>query len=128
MMRTTTARSLATVATEGRQVDDSEGAGSRPLTMMRPVGRPLRNDGIRHHWMLSGFTYRLEQDGTGWRVTSPDWSGDWSGHTYRLVEAADMQHVDTLPLPGDHLLRLAPGQAYELREVQPGGAWGLYEV
>lgn len=125
-MMTTTA--LATVATESRQTDDYEGAGSRPLTLLRPVGRPLRNDGIRHHWVQAGFTYRVEHDGTGWRVDSPDWSGDWTGHTYRLVEGTDMHHVDTLPTPDGGLVRLAPGQAYELRETAPGGAWGLYEV
>jgi hypothetical protein len=124
-MKTTTQKLLATLATECQRIDDPQGAGSRPVTLARPAGRPLRNDGIRHHWLQEGFAYRIELEGPGWRVTCPDWTGDWAGHEYRIVESDDMQFVASLPTV-DGAVALVPGQAYELRETHPGGAWGIY--
>ena len=125
-MKITTARLLATLATEGVEVPGTVGAHS--LGLVRPVDRSLRNDGYRAHWLQAGFTYRAEHDGTGVRVTCSDWTGDWQGHTYRLAESQDAEYVDTLHTADGRRWQLLPGQAYELRETQPGGAWGLYEV
>ncbi|MGW4464044.1 hypothetical protein [Micromonospora sp. NPDC004704] len=90
-------------------------------TMYQPIGVPLRNDGIFRHWMLRGETYRLEHDGTGWRVHN-----DLFGrHEYRLVDAQDAQHVGQLPLV-DGELTLSAETIYEIRTDEPMGPWGVY--
>lgn len=121
-----TATLLATLRTESVQYTEAEHteAGPRHLVMLRPAGVGVRNDGYRGYWMLPGQTYRLAHDGTGWRVTCPDWT---DGHVLRLVDAEDgRQIVDVLPGDeGSH--RLEPGRVYELREQTPG-VWGLFQA
>lgn len=113
---------LGTLAVESAEFVDQGGQGGPKLVMYRPADTPLRNDGIWRHWMARGETYQLGWDGTGWRVTCHTWA---SGHTYRLVEGQDMQHVSTLPLT-DGALTLDPGRVYEIRETEPGRPWAVY--
>ncbi|RKR92232.1 hypothetical protein BDK92_6668 [Micromonospora pisi] len=121
-MRTETM--LGLLAVEERLVLDSGyriDAASR--SMYQPVSTPLRNDGIFRHWMLRGETYRLEHDGTGWRVHN-----DLFGHhEYRLVDAQDAQYVAQLPL-GAGELHLEAGTRYEIRTIEPMGPWALYSL
>lgn len=117
---------LATIATEGPQTDDAEGAGSRSLTMLRPVNRPLRNDGVWRHWLADGHAYQLRHDGTGWHVTSEHWTEREGAHTYRLAEPLDGRLMGDLPTTEGHDLILEVGQTYELRQTQPGGSWALF--
>lgn len=116
-MSTTTI--VGILAVEGAQQwgedDRTERAGAHAY---RPVGTPLRNDGIWRHWMADGNTYRITWDGTGWQVTCETWL---SGHTYRLADG-DAQFVRSLPLV-DGIHELDPGKAYEIRETDPRGAW-----
>ncbi|MEU7591260.1 hypothetical protein AB0A95_33810 [Micromonospora sp. NPDC049230] len=121
-MKTTTL--LGVLKTEG--LENHGPTGSQPVTLVRPENRPLRNDGIRNHWLQAGFDYQLKHNGTGWQVTSPDWTGDWTGHVYYLVEPQYLRHVASLPAADGSVIDLVPGEVYELRETQPGGAWGLF--
>lgn len=116
-MTTRTMRGV--LAVEDVLVYDSEYRTDLPARRMyQPVGVPLRDDGIFRHWMLRGETYRLEHDGTGWRVHN-----DLFGrHEYHLVGAQDARHVTRLPLiDGEGVL--AAGTAYEIREAEPMGFW-----
>lgn len=112
---------LGVLRTEGAQQWGEDDRNERASAhLYRPAGTPLRNDGVRHFWMHSGYTYRAAWDGTGWHVTCDVWA---SGHVYRLADA-DAQFVETLPLQDDVLL-LDKGRTYEIREVGPG-SWALY--
>ncbi|MFK3983393.1 hypothetical protein ACI2K4_23795 [Micromonospora sp. NPDC050397] len=118
----TTQTMLGVLAVEEISIYDHEYRTDMPArTMYQPVGVPLRNDGIFRHWMLRGETYRLEHDGTGWRVHN-DLFGD---HEYRLVDAQDAQYVSRFLLSGGELF-LAAGSIYEIRTVEPMGPWALY--
>jgi hypothetical protein len=121
----TTMTRLGVLRTEGLMTPDMEqtAAGPRGSTMYRPEGTPLRNDGIWHHWLAPGRTYRLEWDGTGWHVTCETWL---TGHTYRLADA-DAQFVDALPVESG-VLELERDHVYELRESAPFGAWEIYAL
>lgn len=114
---------LGVLKTEG--LENHGPAGSQPVTLVRPEGRPLRNDGIRQYWLQAGFGYQIEHDGTGCRVTSPDWTGDWTEHVYYLVEPEYLRHAASLSAADGSVIDLAPGSVYELRETQPG-VWGLF--
>jgi hypothetical protein len=82
---------------------------------LRPVDRPLRNDGFHRYWMLSGERYRLRHDGTGWHVTNEL----FGRHVYRFV--------DRLPVVGGQLV-LDQSAVYEIREQEPMGSWGVYQL
>lgn len=122
----TTPQRLATLAVEGKQGEDNTSAGTRQVTTYRPTDRLLRNDGIQHYWMLPGLTYRLEHDGTGWRVTCRDWTD--TSHIYRLAEPQDYHYMSTLTADDGADVALTPGQRYELRQEIPDEAWHLFQL
>jgi hypothetical protein len=122
----TTTTMVAHLTVESQRLEDIEQseAGPRSVTLRRPTGVGVRNDGYRGFWMLPGLTYRIQHDGTGFRVTCRDWT---DGHVLRLVDALDGRtHVDALDTT-DGALALNVGAAYEVREETPG-VWALYAL
>ncbi|MGH3679755.1 MAG: hypothetical protein ACRDT2_05775 [Natronosporangium sp.] len=113
-MTAPTAKLVGDLLTEEYANEPAYDLEAPPQTTYRPVGVPLINDGMWHHWMMSGESYRLEHDGTGWRVTGGSWPG---GRIYRLADI-DGELVATLPLVNGGILTLEPRRAYRLQEVQ----------
>lgn len=93
-----------------------------PTGAAQPQGRPLRNDGVHRHWLISGRTYRLEHDGVGWRVTCQQTA---DAHIYRLALEDGETMADTLSTDGGRV-RLTVGAVYEL--VEAGGGWELHTL
>jgi hypothetical protein len=121
MIVTTTKLVTESIVYDGAEQTE---VGPRNLTLHRPAGVGTKNDVFRGFWMLSGQTYRVAYDGTGFRVTTPDWPAD---HAIYLVDAADgLFRVYELESVDGGTFDLDEHGTYELSEVDR--AWTVRTI
>lgn len=118
-MRTTVR--LGVVRTDALRIEGPDGLGSAAVTVAKPAGIGLRNDGVHAgDWLHPGKpVLTLAHDGTGWVV--PELSVE---HTLRLWDLRGARFASVLPLVGAVSVALEPELTYELRLVD--GEWSLH--
>ncbi|MER5608260.1 hypothetical protein AB0F93_28380 [Micromonospora tulbaghiae] len=117
---------LAVLDVEIGPISETDGPGTHQIIAARPANRPLRNDGVWRHWMAQGYVYDLRHDGTGWHVTSEQWTEREAAHLYRLAEPKDGALRGDLPDQDGNTIPLDTARTYQIRQEIPGGAWKLF--
>lgn len=106
----------------GTQSEDSGRQGVNSVTLHRPKGTYLQNDGRMPYWMDPDSPYTLTRDEQGWVVTCHSWPSD--GHTFRL--ARDGELVGSVYGVSGGLVPLDPARTYQISRAQ--SHWMLYEL